>query len=204
MASNNLNTVAQAVVRRTQRQGFIVPREIREELTRAGVAEGRWKEVVPLAGASLKYRHGRYYFVSPAVTRLRDRVRQEQRQTRQVHRVVRGLIAQFQSLAEGAERREHPRITFVQPVRVLTAEEGELNFITKDLSLSGICLIGNRSLKGQTVRLVIPVPTKPEEHLCLVVRILWASTLGDGLVQQGGLFVEVVDGAVQDGRGPGK
>src|SRR5262245_22114158 len=51
MILTNLQGVAELVVRRAQRQGFIVPREVREELNRAGVPSELWKDVVALGRA---------------------------------------------------------------------------------------------------------------------------------------------------------
>src|SRR5947207_289562 len=45
----SLQDVADAVVRRAQRQGHVVPRDIRGELKLAGLPEEKWKEVTALA-----------------------------------------------------------------------------------------------------------------------------------------------------------
>ena len=88
MSAANLKGVAEQVVRRAQRQGYVVPREVREELTQAGASDDLWKDVVALARPSLTFRRGRYYFSAPAS----DRVRQEQSQQLCVRRAVSQLL----------------------------------------------------------------------------------------------------------------
>src|SRR5262245_6753766 len=107
----DLETVASTVVRRAQRQGYVVPREVRAELALAGLPEARWKDVLSLARESLHYRQGRYYYldsVSPAL-------RQQQSQQQMVAHAVRDLIRRHRATAE-RERREVERVDFVQPV----------------------------------------------------------------------------------------
>ena len=120
MISTNLQGVADAVVRRAQRQGFVVPREVREELTQAALPESLWKDVVALARASLRYRHGRYYYSAP----VSDRVRAEQSQQRGIQKAVRQIIRQHRAAASAVERRGQERIDFVQPVRTMSAIGG--------------------------------------------------------------------------------
>src|SRR4051794_14398995 len=78
MISTSLQAVADSVTRRAQRQGFIRPSEVREELSHAGFSENLWKDVLALARSALSYRHGRYYYRTP----VSDRVLQEQTQQR--------------------------------------------------------------------------------------------------------------------------
>src|ERR1051326_6894052 len=61
MPTGTLQQVAEAVVRRAQRQGFVVPREVRAELRLAGLAEDQWKEAIELVRPELIYRQGRYH-----------------------------------------------------------------------------------------------------------------------------------------------
>src|SRR6266849_5933773 len=91
MISTNLQGVAEHVVRRAQRQGYVVPREVREELVNGNLPDTLWKDVVALARPSLSYRHGRYYYTTP----VSDRVRREQTQQRDIQKVVRQLIRQY-------------------------------------------------------------------------------------------------------------
>jgi hypothetical protein len=61
MVSHNLKGVAELVVRRAQRQGYVVPREVRAELAAANLPESLWNNVVALGRGSLSYHRGRYY-----------------------------------------------------------------------------------------------------------------------------------------------
>lgn len=187
MILTNLQGVAELVVRRAQRQGFIVPREVREELSRAGVSDSLWKDVVALGRASLRYDHGRYYYNTP----VSDRVRKEQTQERAIRRAVRQLIRQCKNATAALERRGEERIDFVQPVKVTTEDGREHTLMTRDLSATGIRVFGTRQLLGQKVRVAITVPgqTLPTTFL---VRILWACSVGDGLVENGGTFLELI------------
>src|SRR5258708_1064528 len=116
MSVNNLQGVAEEVVRRAQRQGHVVPREVREELARGGVDESLWKDVLALARASLSYRKGRYYYTAP----VSERVRAEQSQQHTVRSAVQELMQQHQASRSQVERRDQGRIDFIQPVTVIT------------------------------------------------------------------------------------
>ena len=89
------------------------------------------------------------------------------------------------------ERRGEDRIDFVQPVKVTTEDDREYTLLTRDLSATGIRLFGTLRLLGQKVRVAITAPgqTLPTTF---VVRILWTCAVGDGLVENGGAFLEVV------------
>jgi hypothetical protein len=186
MISTNLQGVAELVIRRAQRQSFVVPREVREELTRAGVPDSLWKDVLALARPSLRYRHGRYYYNAP----VSARVREAESQQRGIHRAVRQLIRRHRPADAGPERREEDRLDFIQPVRVVTEDHREYTLLSRDLSATGIRLIGTRRLLGQKVRVTIPSAdnTPPVTFL---VRILWTCNVGDDLVENGGTFLEV-------------
>jgi len=192
MSRMSLQRIADAVRRRAQREGYVVPRQVRAELTQAGLADSQWKSVVQLIGPSLTYRNGRYYYVPAGTSRMRVRVRRDQRQQREIDRVVRRLIRQ-QRAAEAVmiERRSTKRISFVQSVEVQTSDQRTLRWVTREVSLSGIRLIGNCSLQGQKVQVWIPRPDKAEETYGFVVQILWSSEVGDGLHENGGVFVEM-------------
>jgi hypothetical protein len=187
MILTNLQGVAELVVRRAQRQGFIVPREVREELNRAGVPSELWKDVVALGRASLRYNRGRYYYTAP----VSARVREEQTHERGIRRAVRQVIRQYKNAAGACERREEDRIDFVQPVEVTTDDNRTYTLLTRDLSPNGIRLIGTRRLLGQKVRVQITVPgqTLPTTFL---VRILWTCAVGEDLVENGGTFLDVI------------
>jgi hypothetical protein len=171
------------VVRRAQRQGLVLPREIREELTQAGAPGSMWKDVLALARSSLSYRKGRYYYV-PAVT---ERVRQERDHQKVIQQAVEEVVSQYRTATSQVERREQSRMDFVQLVQAQTEDGREFTLLSRDLSASGIRLIGTRSLLGQKVR--IRIPRAHGDPWCFLVRILWTCAVGD-LFENGGMFIE--------------
>jgi hypothetical protein len=185
MSSSSLRTVAEQVVRRAQQQGHVLAREVREELARAGLEEALWKDVLALALASLSYRRGRYYYVAPSA-----RVQAETAQQRDIHAAVRRLIDQHSSAGAPVERRGQDRVDFIQPVTVITEDQRRFTLLSRDLSATGIRLVGTRRLLGQKVRVLIPTANgqAPYEFLA---RILWTCPLGDDLVENGGQFLAV-------------
>jgi hypothetical protein len=188
MTEIDLQRIADSVVERARQQGFVVPGDVCEELTRAGLSDTLWKDVLALARASLSYRQNRYYYV-PAVS---ERVRQEQRQQEGLHEVVRQFIQQYRGNAWGpVERREQDRIDFVQPIQVRTEDGREFTLMSRDLSPTGIRLLGTRRLLGQKVRVRLPA-NNGHGPWCFLVRILWTCAVGDDLFENGGEFLEVV------------
>lgn len=184
MAANILQSVADEVIRRSQRQGFVVAKEVREELTKANLSETMWKDVVALARHSLTYRRGRYHYTPP----VSDRVKAEQSQQRDIQEAVEQLVQHHQNAAGRVERREKGRMDFIQPVKVVTEDNRTFTLLTRDLSATGLRLIGTRRLLGQKVHVLIP----SGEHLVdFTVRILWTCPVGDDLVENGGTFLSV-------------
>jgi hypothetical protein len=191
MIVTNLQGIAEAVSRRAQRQGFIVPREVREELTQAGLPQSLWKNVLDLARTSLNYRQGRYYYSAPVTAR----VAAEQSHQRHIQRAIRQIIQQHHSATHRIERREEDRTDFIQPVKVRTEDQREFTFLSRDLSATGIRLIGTRRLLGQKVHVILPTSDETSPHEFLV-RILWTCPVGDDLVENGGTFISVADSSV--------
>ncbi|HEY7327173.1 MAG TPA: PilZ domain-containing protein [Gemmataceae bacterium] len=189
MISINLQGLADLVVRQAQRNGYILPRQVRTVLNEAGVCESRWKDVLAVAGPVLTHRKGRYYYTTP----VSDRVQQEQVQQSNIQKAVREII-QFHRSSARVERREEDRVEFVQPVKVRTEDGREYTLLTRDLSPTGIRLIGTRRLLGQKVRVSIPV-TEGARSWEFVVRILWTCAVGNDLVENGGTFLERVEPA---------
>jgi hypothetical protein len=186
MITASLEGVADLVIRRAQRQGFILAREIREELTQAGVAESLWKDVVAIARSALHYQQGRYYYRAP----VSPRVARAQSQQRAIQKTIRQLVDAHRKAHDQTERRGEDRIDFIQPVTVITEDQRSCTMLTRDLSATGIRLIGTRRFLGQKVRVQIPNPesTTPWSFL---VHILWTAAVGDDLVENGGAFLEV-------------
>jgi hypothetical protein len=186
MPSGTLQQVADTVIRRAQRQGYVVPREVRAELRLAGMAEDGWKDVVELATASLVYRQGRYYHKAAVSPRLE----QEQRQRQAIQKALRPLIRQHRRRAREQERRTQARIDFVQTVKVRAEDGKEFTLLTRDLSPTGVRLIGTRRLLGQKVHVYLP--REDGAAYCLLVRILWTCAVGDDLFENGGSFLELL------------
>jgi hypothetical protein len=191
MISTNLQGVAELVIRRAQRQGFILPREIRGVLSGAGVSEALWKDVVAVARPALAYRKGRYYYTAP----VSARVRKEQSQQADIHKTVHQIVQQYRRAA-GVERREEDRIDFVQTVKVRTEDQREYTSMTRDLSSTGIRLIGTRRFLGQKIHVSIPAADGATSWE-FVVRILWTCAVGDDLVENGGTFLALADAAIE-------
>jgi hypothetical protein len=188
MILTDLQGIANTIVQRAQRQGFVVPREIRAELAEAGLPEDQWKEVVELARPSLYLRQGRYYYTGPVSPRLREELTQQDR----IHRAVRQIIRRHKQDAGQVERRGQDRIDFIQPVKVQTDDHREYTLLSRDLSTSGIRLIGTRSLLGQKIRVLLPQEEDQAEPCVLVVRILWTCAIGNDLFENGGTFLELL------------
>src|SRR5260370_33864683 len=130
MTMTDLQTVAHAVVRRAERQGFVLPSEIRAELAQLRIPQKQWKEVVALSRPALRYRQGRYYFralVSP-------RMREEKRHQRAVHLSVRQLIREYKKNNALADRRQQRRIDFLHPVNIPLDNKRNLPVLRPHLS----------------------------------------------------------------------
>lgn len=187
MTSTDLQDIVKTVVRRAQQQGFVLPREVRQVLTQAGASDAMWKDVLALARSSLSYRKGRYYYV-PEVS---DRVRLEQDHQKVIRQAVEELVDQYRTSPSQVERRAQNRFDFVQMVKAQAEDGRELTLLSRDLSVTGIRLIGTRSLLGQKIRVRIP-QTDGSAEWCFVVRILWTCAVGDDLYENGGMFVEAL------------
>jgi hypothetical protein len=188
MSANDLQEIAQAVISQARQQGYVLPREIREQLAQAGIPETRWKELVAQV-EQLNYRKGRYYYVSPMAARLQQKKRNQQA----IQRVVRQLLRDHKKkIAQQLERRQQPRSPFVRSVIVQTADQRDLRMFSCDLSDSGIRLIGTCNLQGQKVRLLIPGDAAGTPPRCFLLHVLWASASGDDMFENGGIFVDVI------------
>jgi hypothetical protein len=182
---SDLHGIASAVIRRAQRQGYVVPREIRAELAAAGLPEDRWKEVVALARDSLGLRSGRYYHINP----LPARPHPQEQQREAIRDAVGQLLARHREKAARDDRRREDRVDFLHPVTAHAEDGRELHLLSRDLSPAGIRLIGTRSLLGQKVRVLLP-QAEGAEPCAFLVRILWTAAVGDDLFENGGTFLE--------------
>jgi hypothetical protein len=188
MVRTELRNVVDTVLRRAQRQGYVVPRDVRDELSQAGLPEMEWKEVLDNARESLHYRQGRYYFIEV----LRPRLHEQQSQQQIVFHTVRELVRRHQAAMAETERRQQERIDFIHPATVQTADEQKLRVLTRDLSPTGIRLLGNRSLLGQRVQVHL-APESGSRGCTFLVRILWSCAVGDGLFENGGVFLGMIE-----------
>ncbi len=193
MIATSIQEIAEQVTRRAQRQGSILSREIREEVSRAGLDEERWKEVLEQARGSLRYQRGRYYYRAP----VSDRVRQAQTNQRDINRAVRDLTKQYRLNATQVERRKQDRVDFIQPVGVRTEDDREFTLLSRDLSPTGIRLISTRRFLGQKLRLRISSGNSARPWIFLV-RILWTCAVGDDLYENGGTFLTVSSEAAEE------
>ena len=190
MTKETLQRVADAVVRRARQQGSVTTRDIRTEAKLAGLAEPQWKDVTALVKAELHYRQGRYYPADPVSARRAEAEAQQGR----IAKAIRGLIRQHRATVKQHERRGETRIDFIQPVKVHTADGHVLNLLSRDVSTSGIRLVGTKQLLGQKVQVELP-HAKSDAPLILNARILWTCAVGDELFENGGSFLEITSPA---------
>ena len=184
--STTITQVAETVSRRAQRQGYVVPKDIRAELRQAGLPEEQWKEIVGHLKQTLNYRQGRYYHVAA----LSPRLHQEQELQRRIVKAIKSLIKEQRDAAKSQERRGAVRVDFIHPVKVRTEDGREFTLVSRDLSPTGIRLLGTRRLLGQKIEVRL---TTKGKLLALVARILWTCSIGDDLFENGGSFLEILD-----------
>ena len=67
-----------------------------------------------------------------------------------------------------------------------------VSLLSRDLSETGIRLISPHSFLGQKLWLELP-PTEGNNPPRFAVRILWTCAVGDGLFENGGSFLELVE-----------
>ena len=69
--------------------------------------------------------------------------------------------------------------------------------LSRDLSPTGLRLIGTRSLLGHKVSVLLPRgPAMPP--LSLQMRVLWTGMIGEDLFENGGVFVEMADDGAKE------
>src|SRR5262249_46155928 len=128
---------------------------------------------------------GRYYFASP----VSERLRQEQDHQASLAQTARRIMGQIKEAAGRSERRSENRIDFVHPVQVRTEDGRAFTLLSRDISTSGMRLLGPRSLLGQKVK-VCPTGGSDDESWSFVLRVLWTCAVSDDLFENGGTFVE--------------
>lgn len=187
MNSPELQPVADAVVRLAKQHGHVTGRDIRAELRIASLPESRWKDVIALLHDAFVHRQGRYY---PRES-FTPRVQKQHAQQQAVEKAIRRLIKQHKSRSKQDERRGQARIDFIQPVKIRTDDGKEFALMSRDLSATGVRLLGTKRLLGQKVQLELPGGNS-DLPCRLLVRILWTCAVGDELFENGGTFLELV------------
>jgi len=187
MTPADLQSVADSVLRLAKRQGFVLSRDVRAELRMAGFVEEPWKDVIALIQASLVHRQGRYYHKEAFSPRLQK----EHAQQQAIQKVIRKLIKLHRNRGKGDERRGQARVDFIQPVKIRTEDGAESTLMSRDLSATGVRLLGTKRLLGQKVQLDLAADDA-DVPCRLVVRILWTCAVGDDLFENGGSFVELL------------
>lgn len=188
-----LQAIVDSVLGLAQRRGSISADDIRAELRQVGVPDSRWEEVVALAQPALHCRNGEYYYVASGLDRLRQRPLQTHQQTEVVRKAVRDMVRSYRVFSVDAERRSERRIPFVQSVCVrLTDQPGSdgMRFMTRDISVKGLRLVGGCSLSGQKVSIDVPSPGGGATAWTFLVQILWSSPVGNQIFESGGLFLD--------------
>ena len=188
MNVSDLQPIANAVLRLAKQQGFVTARDVRAELRIAGLDETAWKDAIALVQTSLVQRQGRYYHKEAFSPRMQKQHAQQQA----IQKAIRRLIKQHRSRNKTDERRGQARIDFVQPVKVRTDDGKEFALMSRDLSATGVRLLGTKRFLGQKVQLELP-SGNAEPPCRLVVRILWTCAVGDDLFENGGSFLELVE-----------
>ncbi len=188
MPSSTLPEVAAAVVRQAQRQGYVVPKDIRTALRLAELSEEDWKRVANIAKDRLHYRQGRYY----PLTAVSPRLQREKEQQQRIEKIIRKLLKAHRAASKRQERRGTPRVDFIQPVTVSTEDGKEFKLLSRDLSNTGIRLLGTKGLLGQKVQIALPLG-ESQLQCKMTVRILWTCAVADDLFENGGVFVEAAE-----------
>ncbi len=185
MASTELQAVADAVLSLAKRQGFVAARDVRAELRIAGLPESAWKDVIAALEGSLVHRQNRYYHKAS----YNPRLNKEHAQQQAIVKVIKRLIKEHKSRSKTDERRGQVRVDFIQQVKVRTEDGKEFALMSRDLSATGVRLLGTKRLLGQKVQLELQQGDTPCR---LLVRILWTCAVGDELFENGGRFVELL------------
>jgi hypothetical protein len=183
----SLAQVAEAVLRRAQRQGFIVSRDVRAELRLAELPEAQWKDVLEMVRSTLVPRQGRYYHKDAYSPRLE----QERAQQQAIQKAIRAIIKEHRARHRQDERRGQARVDFIQPVKVQTEDGKEYNLLSRDISLTGVRLLGSQRLLGQRVFLLL-AQGEGQPPCRILMRILWTCAVGDALFENGGNFLQLV------------
>ena len=84
------------------------------------------------------------------------------------------------------------QIDVVQPVKVRTEDAREFTCLTRDLSATGIRLVGTKRLLGKKIEVHL-AGGADAPGWCFTVRILWTCPLGEDLFENGGSFLGITE-----------
>ncbi|MDW8223485.1 MAG: PilZ domain-containing protein, partial [Gemmatales bacterium] len=138
------------------------------------------------AGNLLTYNRGRYYY-TPSLQA--SRLREEERQLH-VRALLQVLLQVCKRTQNREERRAADRIEVIWPVTLILEDGTAHRALTRDISVSGIRFLSNRSLLGQ--KLIARLSLGEREEHAFSVRILWTCEVADGLYENGGSVLEVI------------
>jgi hypothetical protein len=187
MSSPELQEVADAVVQLAKRQGHVSSRDVRAELRIAGLSEKEWKSVIALTRDALIHRQARYYHKDT----LSPHQEKEHARRHAIQKAINRLVKQHRRKAKDDERRGQKRVDFIQPVKVRTEDGKEYALLCRDLSTTGIRMLGAKRLLGQKVD--VELFGDDGQPACrFTVRILWTCAVGDELFENGGNFLELL------------
>jgi hypothetical protein len=186
MYSDKLKNINRAVLRRAQKQGHVTEAEIIAELKAAGLPRKLSRDVLAEIRPYVSFQDGRYCYTPPDPSVREERVREQA-----IRRAVRQLIREHRQSADETDRRREGRVDFIQPAKV-EAEDGRVfAVLCRDISPTGIRLIGARGFLGQKVRVTVS-GSESGESVTFLVRILWNCSVGDQLFESGGSFLGMV------------
>ncbi len=186
MFEAKLKNVTKAVLRRAQKQGYVTEADIITELKEAGLPRKLSRDVLATLRPYVTFQGGRYCFTPPDPS-----VREEQLREQAIRRAVRQLVRKHRQSADESDRRREGRVDFIQSAKVET-EDGRVSAVLcRDISPTGIRLIGTRGFLGQKVRVTL-TGSDSGETVAFLIRILWNYSVGDQLFESGGSFLSMV------------
>lgn len=188
MTTPDLQAVAKSILLLAENNGFVVPRDVRNELKAVGLPETDWKKIIEYLRESLNYRQGRYYFIKPSSPRL---VKQKSSQDA-IRSAVESLMENTSVLPVDNNRRQETRHNFPFPIQAQSEDGENFTVLGRDLSSTGIRIVSGKSLLGRKLVLCLKNSTNHfDREISLLTRIVWTESVGDGLYENGGTFLDV-------------
>src|SRR6266540_4167614 len=150
MVAVKLKNVNKAVLRRAQKQGYVTEPEIISELKEAGLPRKLSRDVLAEIRPYVTFQGDRYCFTPPDPS-----VREEQLREQAIRKAVRQLVREHRQSADETDRRREGRVDFIEPAKVETEDGRAFAVLCRDISPTGIRLIGARGFLGQKVRVTV-------------------------------------------------